>query len=37
MAVYCILYNYADDITASHSSDDVDEFVCQLESELRNI
>ncbi len=34
---YCILYNYADDNTASHSSNDVDELVCQLESELRNI
>ncbi len=34
---YCILYSYADDNTASHSSDDVDELVCQLESELRNI
>ncbi len=34
---YCILYNYADDNTASHSSDDVEELVCELESELRNI
>ncbi len=34
---YCLLYNYADDNTASHSSDDVDELICQLESELRNI
>ncbi len=33
---YCILYNYADDNTASHISDDVDELVCQLESKLRN-
>ncbi len=34
---YCILYNYADDNTASCSSNSVDELVCQLESELRNI
>ncbi len=34
---YCILYNYDDDNTASHSSDDVDELICQLESELINI
>ncbi len=31
---YCILYNYADDNTASHRTDDVDELICQLESEL---
>ncbi len=35
--VYCILCNYANDNTASCSSDGVDELVCQLESELRNI
>ncbi len=34
---YCILYNYANDNTASHSSDGVHELVCQLESVLRNI
>ncbi len=34
---YCVLYNYADDNTASHSSEDVDELVCEVESELRNI
>ncbi len=34
---YCRLYNYADDNTASHSADDVEELVCELESELRNI
>ncbi len=34
---YCILYSYVDDNTTSHSSDDVNELLCQLESELRNI
>ncbi len=34
---YSILYNYADDNNTSHSPDDVDEFICQLESELGNI
>ncbi len=34
---YCILYNYADENSASHSSDEEDEHVCQLKSELTNI
>ncbi len=25
---YCIFYNYTDDDTVSHSSDDIDELVC---------
>ncbi len=32
----CIIM-YADDNTASYSSDDINELVCQLESELINI
>ncbi len=28
----CTLHNYADDNTVSHSSDDIDELLCNLES-----